>query len=481
MSSILEVLPTELLLQVLTYLRTADLAGLLPVSKRFKKIIEPMVWSKIELHRPCFHEDYALLQLQPLEEAVQRPYQHYRIRDVMMSVRFDDQDSMKQDFDEKTSLFFRNFEAWYIAEDEKKKTRAEELARLVKWLCLPVNGPWGLDPAFEFTPADESKKSDPWNALAKMRNLEYLEISADWETYERAMPFNKDAAPKMTRLKTVKLRGHLPKAFVRHVLRNGEGITELQLGILDKPLESALDEVQEKSSSESDCEGEYQDEGEEEDDESIYDETMAPRGLACLTPDMILSFTSLTCLYLMRPAEGNEGIAREYYSVSGPAERHVLREWAYLLRATRRTLTHLILDHRVIGDENAPDGTDNDTYMVFYCHGPGYYRFVNIVLPVLLEDEWPNLQSVKLFGIDLDGIDKSEYELLDGGGEDVTQQLKRRFPTVKIESALGRRMLFESGSGTVETGGDVLDCVNGFTPEEEEQWEKRRVEGRLML
>ncbi|KAF2186922.1 hypothetical protein K469DRAFT_705452 [Zopfia rhizophila CBS 207.26] len=459
MPSPIDVLPSELFFRVTTFLRHHDLTVLTRVSRKFHEIIQPLLWTKIELHRPSFHEDYAHKELRGEEEAMNRPYQ-------LDSTTWRPENKWKMDmeWEPKLTEFISIFEEDTMAD----RARARHLASMTRWLCLTVV-PY----------LDDRHKRDVWNALAMFTNLEYLEVSAFWSSDNEVVPLKLDTPP-MSKLRTVKLRGYVPADFVRHVCQNAPGITELQLALLDAPIGSSLYDNRKnpppKAHAE-DYEGMTEQELDALDDVENFEseECVAPRPLACLNSGIISRLTSLTCLYLCRPSKAkdfdNEYAFHDIY-VSVPADKRALYEWAALIRATRSTLVHLTFDQRPVGDENEPDGTRNTEFMVYYCHGPGYQRFVDIVLPVLLEDDaWPALRSIHLFGFETDGRDISKYIPNYTGrihrGVDLKRQLSERFPDADVIVGLGRRMLVEEETGEVCSGGDVLDGGDGVDSDED--------------
>lgn len=494
MSSLLDVLPAELLLHVLTFLRHADLALLARLSQQYQAIVEPILWTKIEFHSPSFHEHYMHKQLKE-EEAPQRPYHQYIIKPP-------DNDNQTLAYggyekDEEYHYKVRKFLKVLQNDHKGDQKRVDDLAGHVRWLCLPVNG----------MSANWREKSDPWNALAVLKNLEYLEISAFWKPLEEVVPFS-SSSHTLLKLSNLKLRGYIPAEFVDYLLRSASTITNLEMGLLDVPLGYVEPEYSPPPLSPTPTQSDGNedmadpDASEEvgnspppypvqlEDVENVeeaveasvmnedidsFGAAIAPRSLACLEPSTISQFTSLNRLYLCRPSEAED--QSDYMTVttevftSVRADRQILDEWAALLRAVRNTIVHLTFDQRPVGDENAPDGTGNDVFVFLYNHGPGYHRFVEYVLPVLLGDgEWPALKSIQLFGFEWDGrkLEDGWYTVRTGEGVDIDKQLQQRFPNVAVFSALGKRMLFTSDTGEVDSGGDVLDTSNSFSDSEHE-------------
>lgn len=450
MPSSLDILPAELFLRVLTYLSPGDLVRLILVSGQYQNYIEALLYNEIELHPPGFHENYAHKALRKNEVALQRPY-HFppswgsrpAISDYQL---YDYHVHLEEVHETKVKLFLGQF----VEGTEQSKARAEHLAGLVHWLCLPVEGLYTGVAGHRF---------NPWNAIAKFTNLQYLEISGFWKTTDVAQPFVQPAH-SLLKLRTIKLRGYVPIDFVRYACANPESVIDLQLGILDVPVGSNQNgDRHSRPLPVADFEKTV---------ENFDHEQIAPRGLACLTSEIIPRLSSLACLYLIRPAQAKEASEEREFGLytSARSDVELLNEWASVLRIARKTVTHVTLEQRPVGEELELDRKDNYEFMITYCHGPGYKRFVEIVLPVLLEDEeWPNLHSIRLFGFEPDstGVLQSSYLEEVDGGVDLVEQLQKRFPSVEVASCLGRRMLFQEDSGETLYGGDVLDSNGGFS------------------
>ncbi|KAF2682797.1 hypothetical protein K458DRAFT_488529 [Lentithecium fluviatile CBS 122367] len=440
MSSPISTLPVELFLDVVKYLRHHDLAQLARVSSQYHSLIEPVLWTHVELHRFSLHEDLAFRPLREQEAALQRPYQcpeHMPTRETGAHYPvWGNPDITRWDLEQhRTAMLFLDVFSEGTTVDRK---RAERLASLVRWLCLPVNG---------WTTYYDEKMTDTWNALAMFVNLEYLEISAYWRPAKFLHPFRGAHIP-MSMLKTLKLRGYIPAEFVQFACANTAKITQLQLAIIDTPIGSNLPSKRGIPASPVDPE--------DETEEDFDHERIAPRPLACLSPSLISSFSSLEGLSLCRPCEGppdNEDhwFNEIYHSIR--SDEKVLKEWASLIRSTREMLTHLTLDQRPVAYEDAPDGMDSASWVDAYCNGEGYQRFVAIVLPVLLEDaEWPALKCIRIFGFESDAARDREDSV------DMVQKLQQRFGNgVPILNGRGRWMLMWDDSGEIASDGDILD------------------------
>jgi hypothetical protein len=151
-----------------------------------------------------------------------------------------------------------------------------------------------------------------------------------------------------------------------------------------------------------------------EEHEDLDHEWVAPRALACLTPEIMSRLVSLERLYLCKPSNGSTIEYDELYFSTRSDER-ILEGWSALLRVTRKTLQHLILDQRAVAPEDVGDGTDNRSYMRQCANGPSYDRFVKMVFPALLESkDCPNLKVIRLFGFEAhdEGLDEPYCEYL---------------------------------------------------------------------
>ena len=83
-----------------------------------------------------------------------------------------------------------------------------------------------------------------------------------------------------------------------------------------------------------------------------------------------------------------------------------------------------------------------------HCEGISYERFLQIVLPAIVQDPgWPALKSLWVAGFS----PTLAVRLQDHFGE-----------SVEITSVLGRQIIPWTDSGEIESAGDVLDSANGF-------------------
>ncbi|KAF2270771.1 hypothetical protein CC78DRAFT_564081 [Lojkania enalia] len=464
MSSIIEKLPTELLTEILTFLRINDLSKTCLVSRGFQQIAEPILWTRVELHSPLYHEDYSYDSLRQDEVALQRPY--HQLKEVESKVyvkplqRFLENQEMERIHADKAEKFLLVFQENYMHNQQ----RVDYLASLIKWLCLSIES------------SEWESRPDAWNILAMFRNLEYLEVRGYWSNTEQMEPF-KESGSSMLNIHTLKLRGYIPAGFVNHVCQGVSSITNLHLALLDAPIGSARYNERENSPPPipeypEGYEGMTEEEMDALDDvESFNGEEVAARPLACLSPTALAQLSALTHLHLCKPTEpnySNEWWRGMYFSA--PADKRILQEWASLLRASRKSLTHVRLDQRPVASEIELDSTDNAEFIVGHSYGPSYDRFVEIVLPIFLEDaDWPRLRSIQLFGFELDERDLAKVNKVSSfpiaptrHGVDLVKQLERKFPEADIASELGRRIIMHDWSGVVGHSADVLEDGGSF-------------------
>jgi F-box-like len=435
MPSIIESLPTELLHEIFTgYLCLGDLVQLMRACKRSHQIIEPFIWTKIELHRPHYHEDYAFGKSNNKLVTTDRPYQQSYFNIDVENTFYKD-----QYYSEINRKFLKGFEE----PPSDSLGHVERLASKVRWLCLEVD-------QYE----DNHTLRDCWNALTSFVNLKYLEIHARFSEWNEIKPFNIDAAP-LERLQTVKLRGYVPEYFVLYILQRPSHIIELELALLDDPVGSTRYDPRRNPPKQSEVPEDYEGMTEEDLDniEDMDEEEIAPRPLGCLPESLSGQFKSLTHLWLCKPAaidQDNHTYSDIYYSQ--PSDQRTLKEWASLLHAARGTLKSLTLEQRPATHQIEMDSTGSDEFMHGRCFGPSYRHFVEIVLPVLLEDaKWPALENILLCGLEVGDVD-----ITPSGDPTVERQLRSKFPKVDITIELGRRILFLPEDGIVCRGGDVL-------------------------
>ncbi|KAJ7903379.1 hypothetical protein B0H14DRAFT_939060 [Mycena olivaceomarginata] len=439
----------ELLCHIFSFLQPFDLVSPMRVNKSFHGLIEPMIWTKLELHGPGFHEYYQYPEELVDSESRQK-------RNYLATGTDYNPDHHEREYSDHTGRFLRVFNE---SEEGVSPVRRMALAEHVRFLCADLT-------------YDDEDDTDPWGIIAGFSNLEHLELTVPWawrDTFDTAFEafMLKEHRP-LTKLHTVRLRGYVPKEFVQFVCQGAAGITDLELAVLDRPIGSnnyAGKRINPppgtKTKVDSDDEDSASDgESEDDDAEDFDEEAIAPRGLPVLLDkiDLIGQFSSLTRLSLARPTQSAEDADYRDEYVSVKSDVAILQEWAAVIRATRGTLEHLILEQRPFAEEIEQDSTGDREFLVLYPYGPGYDRFVEHTLPALLEEgaEWPRLKSVRLYGFDV----PAEYYSDDSDQTPEPQRLlailEARFKPrgVEVRSGLGRRMIYEDDDGTIRSGGD---------------------------
>jgi hypothetical protein len=240
----------------------------------------------------------------------------------------------------------------------------------------------------------------------------------------------------------------VPNSFVQFICQSAAStIISLEICILDDPVVSGLCK-KEKELPPSFDEDNYSESSEDSDSENLDHEMVAPRPLAFLVSIDTKSFPALSQLWLCKTAQSSQegGFYDVYFSQK--SDRSVLLEWAALLSSLRTTspLKHLTLEHRLVAPENESESTGSDEYMALYSDGPSNELFLEIVLPVLLEEDgWLVLEKLWFSGITM----KSHWN---------TNSLQNRFVDVEVQFLLGKRTLFNHEDGTAcnYQGGDCL-------------------------
>ncbi|KAJ7355813.1 hypothetical protein DFH08DRAFT_508794 [Mycena albidolilacea] len=472
----LDSLANELRMHICSFPRHHDLCALMRVNRAFHSLIEPMLYSNMELHRPGYHEHYKYPDA--ISSGERRNYHENDAGDYLEDTFYQDLRYTAQAFD--LLKAFENPDGDNI-QPCVRTSRSQAIANQVRFLCLETD-----------LSHDEQKLVDPWGTIASFRNIEHLELTVGWPYNYKGWDSATQAFvsmdhPPLGKLRTVRLRGYFPKEFVQYVCQGATGITDLGLALLDRPIGSSgygnerrnpppgwkhiepeidgdawLDGEDEDTASDKDSDGE----------DFEHEECVAPRALPTLLDsgiDLAAHFSSLTRLTLCRPTESlNPGLDMQGVYVSLKSDLAILSEWAALIGATRGTVEHLVLDQRPFAEQIETDSTGDTEFLVHYPYGPGYERFAEYCLPALLEEtaEWPNLKSIRLYGFDVPP-EMAEKHSSPIKPQKLGLQVEARFKPlgVDVRSGIGRRMLYEEEDGVVRRHEDGL----GGPVEEEEE------------
>lgn len=438
-------LPADVFEYIIANLRVRDLFLLMQVSKAYHTFLEPVLWTRVEVHRRNFHSLDTHIELRA-EEAAGRPNLLYDDGPECHD-ETDDRDTVAHERADKFLKTFSTHERWGKG---LSQVRRSYLGALIEWLCLPIN------PGASY---DHPTDTDPWNSFSNFVNLEKLELSGFWVPPSTCAPFS---TPEhgLAKLRSLRLCGYFPRDFVQWLLKEPACIEELQLGIIDAPVGSANVQPSEweypppleqrrPDGMESPLDEEI---AKWENVGNLAYEYVAPRALACLTLDIMGRLTGLKRLYLCKPANGDK-LDEDYLYFSEPSDKRILEEWNALIRATRKTLEYITLDQRPVAEENVGDGSSNEAYVRRCANGPSYQRFVKMVLPALLEnDECPNLKVIRLFGFEPDdeGVDECYGDLdYPNGSVDLLSQLQAAFPDADVTTHAGRRVVIWDDSGEI--------------------------------
>ncbi|KAJ7319292.1 hypothetical protein DFH08DRAFT_942256 [Mycena albidolilacea] len=472
----LDSLANELRMHICSFPRHHDLCTLMRVNRAFHSLIEPMLYSNMELHRPGYHEHCRYPDA--ISSGERRNYHENDAGDYPEDTFYQDLRYIAQAFD--FLKVFENLDGDNI-QPCVRTSRSQAIANQVRFLCIETD---------LYHDNDKQKLVDPWGTIASFRNLEHLELTVGWpydykDWDSAAQAFASMDHPPLDKLRTVRLRGYLPKGFVQYVCQGAMGIIDLELALLDRPIGSSKYDERKNplpgwKHIEPEIDGDAWLDGEDEDTASDKDsdgedfeheECVAPRALPTLLDsgiDLAAHFSSLTRLTLCRPAESLNPVSDiQSVYVSLKSDLAILSEWAAVIRATRGTLEHLVLDQRPFAEHIERDSTGDVEFLVRYPYGPGYERFVEHCLPALLEEiKWPNLKSIRLYGFDVPP-EMAEKHSLHVKPQKLGLQVEARFKPlgVDVRSGLGRRMLYEEESGVV---GPREDGLGGWVGKDEE-------------
>lgn len=455
-------LPSEIQVNILSYLRHEDLTHTMLVSKNISKLTEPLLWTHIEVHDPKWHD--CRNQAGRLSGFDEPPTRNYiESGEVKIPTEMYTEYLRSEFLLERTASFLRAVSV----------VRKGQVLHHVRSLCL------SLDILME----DRTPPEDTYELFSRFNNLQSLDLTVEWPYSARewdalAERFNEsNLPPPLVHLRTLRLRGYIPRLFARWLLLGSKKLSALELAILDRPISGSIayslrnpppSRPQDQNPLE-DIEDDDDDGGpipwvtetSDTDSNSSYnEEAIAPRTLSILDPSDPLDITlqNLTTLTLTRPVRARDNNFDDDIYHSTRCDTAILHEWTRFLRASRKTLTHMTLDQCPIAPEIELDTTTEYEFMNDHPYGPGTMRFTEIVLPVLLNEDtsWPALRSISLFGFDVGEL------LLDEDPDDrpwdaesFMPALKRRFRsdengvTVGLDSQLGTRMTFEPETGVV--------------------------------
>lgn len=299
----LDTLPTEIVLEISSYLSFSEKSKFSRTCKRINALIEPQIWTDIELHGDGYHESSdQIKEPQPFKSPSGRVYIG-KYRQGYRSIQ----------------LFPLNILRQYLETDQD---RVRKVAGRVRSLCTVISADYNV-----------------WDILPYFSNLEALELYGRWGKTDEVTP--EIDHPPLPKLRFAKLMGYIPRAGARWVLRSGPTLERLELGMLDRPLMSPLYHNRRLAPlPEENLAGD----DESSDYGSLAAEETFPRPLGGFLPEEGISLPILQHLYLCSTAHVED--APSWTAWSSRAEEASCRDWMDILMASRRTLQTLVLEHK---------------------------------------------------------------------------------------------------------------------------------------
>ncbi|KAF4472209.1 hypothetical protein FALBO_881 [Fusarium albosuccineum] len=368
--------PTEIVAVITSYCDFDALVQLSLTCKRINAIVEPCLWSDIELHELGFHESSAEIKVPPpFRLPSQRGY-HYGGRQ-----------NWPQNTELKAERLFMMLQTLHTRDQNQLK----KLASRVKNLCTVINPHW-LPDGFVV-----NNVISPYHLLPYFTNLETLEFHGDWDGGRDGQEINMPdiEAPPLAKLRFAKLFAYIPRPVAAYILRSGATLERLELGMLDRPISS------------SDFDDPFclplpeENLGDEDDPDwgSLSGDSVIPRPLGGFLPNDPLSLPKLKHLYLCQTSDCGNINVREY-TWSTRAERASLDSWRELLLASSQTLETLVLEQRLGAEQGEMDACTEMEYLQYYTDGDENKTLVAMLEGIVFEQgAFPELRQVFLNGI----------------------------------------------------------------------------------
>lgn len=405
----IDTLPNEIVLEIAHHLSFGQRSNFGITCKRINALIEPLLWTDIELHGEDYHETREEIKDPP-------PFKAPSKRVYL--------DGNRGPWFSPPDVLFKCLR--HLLENDRD--RLGKVAGRVQSLCTVVS------PRYKI-----------WDLLPYFSNLEALELHGRCEEVDEVTP-KVDHAP-LSKLRFAELLGYLPRAGARWILRSGPTLEWLELGMLDRPIEPvSTDGTRDLAP--------LPEENLAGDDESSYYgsldcEQIYPRPLGGFLPDEGLSMPNLRHLYLCAPAHRDETSYAQCVGWSSRAEEASYADWMDILVASRRTLQTLVLEHRpTVPDIETESWGEEDCMRWFHKEndGAGSSKLVAVLEAVGVDkvDEFPELSHVYLYGIVVSKhLERRPAEERPAGR--LMQRLEKR--NVKCEARRGKWFTFEESEG----------------------------------
>ncbi|KAM0352990.1 hypothetical protein ACHAPU_001875 [Fusarium lateritium] len=470
----LETLPVELHLRILSHLTPNDLAKSARTCKRLSDIAIPLIWNDIDLHEVGYHESKHELNVPPpMRDPERRPY-HSKQRwshgqgAAMKAKAFF---TILQ-----AKAFFTILQATHI----KDPQRLGQLARRVRHLCTAVSPTWR--PRTEDYKIIHPDAIQVWHLLPYFSNLETLELHGSSYSSQKQEEQVSDISGPTPRLRFVKLWGYMPRAVPAWILRAGETLERLELGMLDRPISTNLSNApvftplpHEKTTTNTDTEHDDDSDSDPEDWGSLSGEAVIPRplgGYLSLFDNNDPVLTKLKHLYLCQPAE-SDYYHHSDYAWSKRAESACYGDWRRILQACLGTLETLVLEQRPAAEYIENDGKTELEWMTERTTVRASETLRKMTREVLTGGESLALRRVYFYGMWV-GAEDHLRAFLEAKG-------------IQCEARLGQWCFFNGGPGTTSWSDwdaaydseEEHDDDDDEDSEEEEKEEKMRWDSLL--
>ncbi|RGP63624.1 hypothetical protein FLONG3_9837 [Fusarium longipes] len=356
----------------------------------------------------------------------------------------------------------------------EKPDRFEYVAKRIKHLCTDVNPQWL--PRTENYETIYPDAIRVWELLPYMTELESLELRGNcFYGRDEEDPVHELRGPT-PQLRFAKLSGYIPRALPAWVLKAGNTLERLELGMLDRPISTNMSSHPEQiplpherlraqkghenteAESDVDSDGEDEDNGNEDDDDgsdwgSLGGEAVIPRPLGgCLSSyqDNELKLPKIKHLYLGQPSESSYFDSVLEYSWSKRAEKACYSDWRKIIQASIPTLSTLVLEQRPAADYIENDGISEEEWMENNTTPSASRNLIKMVLKVLETDKSQgSLQHVYLYGIFVSILDDGMPD-----PEETSGQLMQLLQGcgVECEARVGQWCFFDRNPGRAMWG-----------------------------
>ncbi|KAF7552904.1 hypothetical protein G7Z17_g3957 [Cylindrodendrum hubeiense] len=418
----LEAIPNELLVQIAAFLGHHDLAQLNRTCKCINTLVQPRIWHSIELHTADYHESSEELSNPPPFIPISQRACHSSEKAVERYTRSHIQENKA----EKLMDMLRNYHA-------TNQGRLQELCSHVKNLCTGVDSNvrrhvWGKE------------GTSVWHLLPYFTNLETLELHGD----PMDQFVEKITAAPLPFLRFAKLFAYIPREVAQWVIKSAPTLERLDIGLLDRPISSDLDNnpefrplTQDKLNQDSDGDSDYG---------SLIEDAVIPRPLGGFLPDDFdEDLPRLKVMHLLSTANTPDDSSFTEYGWSRRAEKASLKDWRRLLLASNETLETLVLEHRPGAEYIEGDGLCEEEWLKMNKDGNNNRALVHMVQKLLTDrTSFPMLKNVYLYGFAVGNNSNLQPGETTPGGR-LMLDLENR--GVQCEARLGKWCYFDGGPG----------------------------------